>query len=84
MKTERDANLLRYGCILFKKKWDFNSKDSKWIFKIDFNEKRFEKVFYFKIKEINLKKQQNERNKNTKQNERKQIHKIKFFDNRAN
>ena len=54
------------------RKWDFNSKDSKWIFKIDFNEERFEKVFYFKIKEINLKKQQNVWDKilgKTKENE---------------
>ena len=66
MRTDQD--MVAY----YLRKWDFDSKDSKWIFKIDFNEERFEKVFYFKIKEINLKKQQNVWDKilgKTKENE---------------
>ena len=48
------------------RKWDFDSKDSKWIFfKIDFQLDLLRKIFYFKIKRINLKtrKQENIRNR---------------------
>ena len=42
---------IKNGCILFKKKRDFDSKDSKWIiFKIEFSNGSFEKNIYFKIK----------------------------------
>ena len=34
------------------RKWDFNSKDSKWIFEMHFNEEHFEKRFPFKMKEL--------------------------------
>ena len=34
------------------RKWDFNSKDSKWVFEIHFNEEHFEKRFLIKRKEI--------------------------------
>ena len=36
------------------------------------------KLFYFKIKEINLK-QSKHKKQNTEQNRRKQIHKVKFL-----
>ena len=38
------------------RKWDFDFKDSKWIFEIDFFFMRniLRKVLYFKIREINL------------------------------
>ena len=51
MQTDQD--MVAY----YFKKWDFDSKDSKWIFKkkIDFQRDLLRKVFYFKIKEINLK-----------------------------
>ena len=57
LKIEKDANRLRYVCILFfKKKIDFDSKGFKWII-IKKNLKWFfwEKEFCFKIKEINFK-----------------------------
>ena len=38
-----------------KKKWDFDSKDSKWIFEIHFKEEHFEKKVSFKKKEKLLK-----------------------------
>ena len=42
LKTEKDANRTKYGCILFFflnkkiKKKDFDPEDSKWVFEIDF------------------------------------------------
>ena len=44
------------------KKWDFDSKNSKWVFEIDFQRDLLRKVFYFKIKKL-IWKQQNIRNK---------------------
>ena len=32
----------------FKKKWDFDSKDSKWTFEMHFNEEHFEKGLFLK------------------------------------
>ena len=40
-----DQNMVAY----YLRKWDFDSKDSKWIFKIVFYVEHFEKkAFYFK------------------------------------
>ena len=51
MKTDQD--MVAY----YLRKWDFDSKDSKWIVFLNrFSNGSFEKsIFYFKIKEINLK-----------------------------
>ena len=38
-----DQNMVAY----YLRKGDFDSNGSKWIFKIDFNEKHFEKMFIF-------------------------------------
>ena len=72
MQTNQDmvAHYLR--------KWDFDFKDSKWIFKIDFQGDILRKVFYFQIKEINLKTTKHKK-QNTKQNKGKQNHKVKFL-----
>ena len=40
---QTDQNMVAY----YLRKWDFDSKDSKWIFKIDFIEEHFEKRFGF-------------------------------------
>ena len=71
-----DQNMVAY---YLKRKWDFDSKDSKWIFKIDFRMDFFEKKYFIlKIKEINLKttKYQAKQNKTKSQS--------KIFDNRTN
>ena len=49
--------------VYYLRKWDFDSKYSKWIFKIDFQRDLLRKVFCFKIKEINLKTIKRMRNK---------------------
>ena len=66
-KMWTDQNMVAH----YLRKRDFDSKDSKWIFKIDFQWDLLRKVFYFKIKEINFKttnirNKQNKRNKITK------------------
>ena len=67
-----DQNMVAY----YLRKWDFDSKDSKWIFKIDFYVEHFEKKhFILKIKEINLKTTKHKK-QTTKQKERKQNHKV--------
>ena len=73
-KMQTDQNMVAY----YLRKWDFDSKDSKWNFKIDFQRDLLRKLFYFKIKEINLKTTKHKK-WNTKQNRRKRIHKVKFF-----
>ena len=61
------------------RKWDFDSKDSKWVFEIDFERDLLRKVLYFKIREINLKKKTKHNKQNTNQNKRWQNHKVHFF-----
>ena len=75
-KIRTNQNMVAY---YLKRKWDFDSKDSKWIFKIDFRMDFFEKKYFIlKIKEINLKttKYQAKQNKTKSQS--------KIFDNRTN
>ena len=72
MRTDQD--MVAY----YLRKWDFDSKDSKWAFEIDFQRNLLRKVFYFKIKEINLKTTKHKK-QNTKQNKTKQNHKVKFL-----
>ena len=75
-KMWTDQNMVPY---YLKRKWDFDSKDSKWIFKIDFRMDFFEKKYFIlRIKEINLKTTKHKK-QNTKQNKRKQNHKVKFL-----
>ena len=70
-----DQNMVAY----YLRKWDFDSKDSKWIFKIVFYVEHFEKKhFILKMKEINLKTTKHKK-QTTKQNERKQNHKVEFL-----
>ena len=73
-KMRTDQNMVTY----YLRKWDFNSKNSKWVFEIDFQRDILRKVFYFKIKKINLKTTKHKK-QNTKQNKRKQNHKVKFL-----
>ena len=56
----------------------FDPKDFKWIFGIDFQRDLLRKVFYFKMKETNLKTKKHKK-QNTNQNQRTQIHKVKFL-----
>ena len=49
-KMWTDQNMVAY----YLRKWDFDSKDSKWVFEIDFERDLLRKVLYFKIREINL------------------------------
>ena len=56
---QTDQNMVAY----YLRKWDFDSKDSNDFFKIDFQRDLLRKVFYFKIKEINLKTTKYIRNK---------------------
>ena len=44
---ERCKPIKKNGCILFKENEIFDSKDSKWIFKIDFCKEHFEKSILF-------------------------------------
>ena len=46
-KIKTDVNRSKHGCMLLKK-WDLDSKDSKWVFEIDFQRELLRKVFYFK------------------------------------
>ena len=50
-KMQTDQDMVAY----YLRKWDFDSKDSKWVFEMHFNEEHLRKVFYSKIKGINLK-----------------------------
>ena len=65
------------------RKWDFDSKYSKWIFKIYFQRDLLRKVFYFKIKEINLKTTKHKKQK-YQAKQKKTKSQSKFFDNQAN
>ena len=51
MQTDQD--MVAY----YLRKWDFDSKDSKWVFEMHFNEEHFEKRFLFKRKYIICKQQ---------------------------
>ena len=51
MRTDQD--MVAY----YLRKWDFDFKDSKWVFEMHFNKEHFEKMFLFKRKEI-IRKQQ--------------------------
>ena len=51
-------------------------------FKMDFQRDLLRKVFYLKIKEINLKTTEHKKQK-TKQNKRKHNHKVNFFYDQA-
>ena len=70
MQTDQDM----IACYL--RKWDFDSKASKWIFEMHFNEENFKKRFLLKRKQI-IYKRQYSRIKH-RQPRRKQNHKIKF------
>ena len=59
------------------RKWDFNSKDSKWVFEMHFNEEHFEKRFLLKRKEI-IRKWQYAEIKH-RQPKRRQNHKVIFL-----
>ena len=76
MQTDQDM----VACYL--RKWNFDSKDSKWIFKMHFNEEHFKKRFLFKRKEI-IRKQQYTRIKQ-RQPRRRQIFKVKFLTTNQN
>ena len=77
MWTDRD--MVAY----YLRKWDFDSKDSKWIFKIDFQRDLLKKVFYFKIKEINLKTTKHKKQK-YQATRKKTKSQSKIFYNQAN
>ena len=78
MKTEKDANRSRHGCILFKKMRFLILRTLNDFFKIDFQRDLLRKVFYFKIKGNNLKITKHKK-QNTKQNKKIQNHKLNFL-----
>ena len=65
-KMQTNQNMVAY----YLRKWDFGSKDSKWIFKMDFYEEHLEKSILFYNEEINLKTTKHEK-QTTKWNKRK-------------
>ena len=71
MRTDQD--MVAY----YLRKWDFDSKDSKWVFEMHFNKELFEKRFLFKRKDI-IRKQQYTRIKQ-KQLRGRQNFKVKFL-----
>ena len=73
-KMRTDQNMV----VHYLRKRDFDSKDSKWIYKIDFQRDLLRKIFCFKIRGINLKTTKHKK-QNTKQNKRKRNHKVKFL-----
>ena len=79
-KMRTDQNMVAF----YLRKWDFDSKDSKWIFKIDFQRDLLRNIFYFKLKEINLKtKKKKKKNIKTKK-QKKTKSQSKIFNNWAN
>ena len=74
-KMRTDQNMVAYSL----RKWDFFIlRTLNEFFKIDFQRDLLRKLFYFEIKEINLKTTKHKK-QNTKQNKRKQNHKVNFL-----
>ena len=75
-----DQNMVAY----YLRKWDFDSKDSKWNFKIDFQRDLLRNIFYFKIKEINLKTTKHKKQNTKTKKQKKTKSQSKIFKNWAN
>ena len=79
-KMRTDQNMVAY----YLRKWDFDSKDSKWIFKIDFQRDLLRNIFYFKMKEINLKTTKHKKQNTKTKKQKKTKSQSKIFNNWAN
>ena len=84
LKTEKDANWSKHGCIFLKKNEILILKTlNEWFLAQDFQRYLLRKVFDFKIKGISMKTTKHKK-WNTEQYRRKRIHKVNFWTIRVN